>query len=508
MNVFVAQPAPDARVVSAPVAAVLSPSDAERTRLIFCLVAAVVMTTALLGLAPLVLRDPDSWWHIKVGLDLLANRTFPTVDTYSYTFAGHPWIAKEWLAQVLFALAYEAAGWNGVVLLTVATIAFTVFLMSWYLSASLKLILAVGLTFLLAFLVCPVYSARPHIFTLPIIIVWTAHLFRAARAEQAPPLRLLALLCLWANLHATFTLGFVIAAFAGLDVLARTGLTKPRLLASWVAFGLVCPVITLLNPYGVEAILATFTVAYGNEAVPLIAEWRPFDASKFAFEEAALLAALFGLMVSRLRIGWVKAIFVVFTLHLYLTHIRFTYLFFLLVPIVLAADVAEQYPSLSFGRWASQKRDGIEQFCANRFHALCGVIAASLVFALAALVTADDIAPDQKTSAKGALAFAQGHNLTGNVLNSYGFGGTLIFHGIKTFIDGRTDQLFLDGFSKKDDQMGESGGKPVLVEALDKYKVEWALLSVDDRRVPFFNELTGWSRAYADEYAVIYVRSE
>jgi len=480
--------------------------DAERTRLIFCLVAAAIMAAALFALAASMLKDPDSWWHIKVGLDLLESHTFPTVDIYSHTFAGHPWIAKEWLAQLVFALAYEAAGWNGVVFATVAAVSLTVFLIAWYLSASLKPIVAIGLTFLLAFLASPVFIARPHVFTLPIIVVWTACLFRAARTEQAPPFPLLALLCLWANLHATFTLGYVIAAFAGLDFLARTGLSKPRLLALWVAFGVLCPLVSLLNPYGVHAILATFTVAYGNEAVSQIVEWQPFNAAEDRFQEAALLAALFALLVSRLRIGWAAAAFLVFTLHLYLVHARFSYLFFLLVPIVLAPEVARQYPLISVRRWAAQKRDGLEQLFATQFRVVSGAIAVLLVVASAAFLAAPEIVPSQKTSAADALAFARSRNLTGNVLNSYGFGGTLIFHGFKTFIDGRTDQLFLDGFSSADDRMGESDGKPVLVESLEKYRIGWALLSAGDRRIPFFNELAGWNRLYADEYAVIYVR--
>ena len=96
------------------------------------------MAAVLAAFAGSILQDPDSWWQVKVGLDFLANRTFPTVDPYSYTFAGQPWIAKEWLGQVLLALAYRAGGWNGVVTLIIATISLTVFLMGWFLSAWLK----------------------------------------------------------------------------------------------------------------------------------------------------------------------------------------------------------------------------------------------------------------------------------------------------------------------------------------------------------------------------------
>ncbi|WP_214471580.1 hypothetical protein [Mesorhizobium sp. dw_380] len=479
-------------------------ADAQRIRLILCLLCACLVAYVLAAFAGETLQDPDSWWQVKVGLDFLENRTFPAVDPYSYTFAGQSWIAKEWLGQVFLALAYRAGGWNGVVTLIIASVGLTVFLMGWFLSAWLKPLLAIAVAFAAAFLIAPIYTARPHVFTLPIIVVWTATLFRAAQEEKAPPLWLLILVVLWANLHATFTLSFVIAAFAGLGLLARSGLSKPVLLAKWVAFGLLCPLVSLVHPYGVKAILATFTVAYGNEAVPLILEWRPFNAQEQLLQEAAMLLALFGLLVSRLRIGWGKALFIAFTLHVYLAHLRFVYLPFLLIPLVIAVEIAQQYPSLSATAWLVEKRDGLEKVFASRFYAICGAMAVLLVGAVLILGNAYQVAPSQKTSASGALAFARDHHLSGNVLNSYNFGGTLIFHDIKTYIDGRTDQLFLGGFTKTDEATGKSDGRPLLEAQLKKYTIGWALLTADDTRIPFFTEL-GWKRAYADDYAVIYL---
>jgi len=478
--------------------------EAQRSRLILCLLCACLVAYWLATSAGAMLQDPDSWWQVKVGLDFLENRTFPVVDPYSYTFAGQPWIAKEWLGQVFLALAYRAGGWNGVVTLIIATVSLTVFLMGWFLSAWLKPTLAIALAFAAALLIAPIYTARPHVFTLPIVVVWTAMLFRAAQDERAPPLWLLVLVVLWANLHATFTLSFVIAAFAGLDLLARSGLSKPALLAKWVAFGLLCPVVSLMHPYGVKAILATFTVAYGNEAVPLILEWRAFNAQEQIFQEAVMLLALFGLLVSRLRIGWAKAVFIVFALHVYLTHLRFVYLPFLLIPLVVAVEVARQYPSVSTTTWLAEKRDGLEKLFAGRFYAICGAMAFLLVGAVFVLGSAYQVAPSPKTAASGALVYARDHQLSGNVLNSYNFGGTLIFHGIKTYVDGRTDQLFLGGFTKAEDATGRSDGKPLLEAHLKKYAIGWALLTADDTRIPFFAEL-GWKRAYADDDAVIYL---
>ena len=194
------------------------------------------------------------------------------------------------------------------------------------------------------------------------------------------------------------------------------------LLGKWIAFGLLCPVVSLLNPYGIKAILATFTVAYGNEAVPFIIEWQPFDASQAASRRRSC-CSLFALLVARLRIGWAKALFVLFALHIYLTHLRFIYLFFLLVPLVIAHEIAEQYPSLSARRgspgratrWSSSSPAIFTRSAGDR--GVAGVRGGDLHDGLSGRT-------GPQGSAKDALAFAEKNHLSGNVFNSYDFGGS------------------------------------------------------------------------------------
>src|SRR5579863_10632637 len=50
--------------------------------------------------------DPDVWWHIRIGQDILRTHHWPTVDTYSFTAAGTPWIADGWLGEIVLALMY------------------------------------------------------------------------------------------------------------------------------------------------------------------------------------------------------------------------------------------------------------------------------------------------------------------------------------------------------------------------------------------------------------------
>lgn len=34
----------------------------------------------------------------------------PQTDPFSFTFAGHPWVPKDWITEILMALAYRLGG--------------------------------------------------------------------------------------------------------------------------------------------------------------------------------------------------------------------------------------------------------------------------------------------------------------------------------------------------------------------------------------------------------------
>src|SRR5580692_5523049 len=72
--------------------------------------------------------DPDLWWHIKVGQDIVTSHHWPTTDPFSYTVAGNPWMAYEWLGDVVIGTVARVGGllgldvflfvWASVVMLT------------------------------------------------------------------------------------------------------------------------------------------------------------------------------------------------------------------------------------------------------------------------------------------------------------------------------------------------------------------------------------------------------
>ena len=75
-----------------------------------------LLALALFTFSPLI-ADPDLWGHVRFGQDTLLTRDIIRTDTYSYLTSGQLWINHEWLTEVLYALAYNAAGPRGLIVL-------------------------------------------------------------------------------------------------------------------------------------------------------------------------------------------------------------------------------------------------------------------------------------------------------------------------------------------------------------------------------------------------------
>ena len=453
-----------------------------------------------------ILADPDTWWHVKVGSDIWHSWNFPTQDHFSYTFYGHPWIAKEWLGQIILYLGYAADGRNGVWLVGVASVCFLAISIYAAVSRHLAPIISAGATLSAVSLSSSYFLARPFLLALPIMVIWTYVLFERARLKRSPQFSLLLLLILWANLHAGFTMGFVVAFFAFLDFAERTRFKDRLGLVKWIIFGCLCPVVTLFHPYTYQATLMTFSMLSANEAVPLITEWKPFNAQTYVPEEIGIIVMIFALLVTGVRFTWSKSAFLMLVFHMFLVHGRFSTTLFPLIPVVAATDIATSFPLLSITAWRSQRRDAIEEFIARNFVPFCLVAmgaAVTIIIALSAFLHLKN----EKMHGLDAIAFAKNHRLTGHVMNEYAFGGPLIFNDIPTYIDGRSDQLFLDGFITADDKMQKLGGQQIFLDALRKYDIRWTIFRPTDPRVTMLDGMKDWKRAYTDEYAVIHVPS-
>jgi len=95
---------------------------------------------------------------------------------------------------------------------------------------------------------------------------------------------------------------------------------------------------------------------------------------------------------------------------------------------------------------------------------------------------------------------------SGRIYNDFAFGGYLIFRGVKTFIDGRTDQLFGDGFLSKTFESSNKSSNEFL-ELLDEYMISSALVTPGSGPALKLDRAPTWQRRYGDDIAVVYQRA-
>ncbi len=452
-----------------------------------------------------LLADPDSHWHIAVGTWILDHGTVPDVDIYSFTFAGQPWIAKEWLSQTLLAAAYNTGGWGGVMALCAAAVGVTFALLLRLLLRDLKPLPA--MLFVLATLVmmAPHFLARPHVLAFPFILLWVAGLVRAVEERRAPPSVLLLAMLLWANLHGGFTLGLMLAAAFALEAVVGAGDKAERrsLLVAWAKFGVASGLVACITPYGPESILVTLRIFGLGDALGMIAEWKSPDFQSQPMQELILLVALYLALSRGLRLPLLRLLIVIGLVHLYLRYARNAELLATLAPLAMAPLLARQWPSLrpdpesSGGRLAALARPAGAA-------AVAMALMLATVFASGMILFAD-AKPPASTMPSAALDYAREAGIKGHVLNHYNYGGYLIRAGVPTFIDGR-GELYGGDFIKRYAEAVNLRGEEPLEKMLDRYKIDWTMFPKDQPANKLLARLPGWHQAFSDDSTTIFVR--
>jgi hypothetical protein len=446
----------------------------------------------LLALGPRLLSDPDSYSHIAVGRWILAHGALPTSDPFSFSMHGEPWIAFEWLSEVIYAAVYALAGWNGVVALAAAMIALAIGLLMRFLLRELPAATALLIVIPVVVLLAPHMLARPHVLTLPVMVTWAAALVHCMDRRAAPPYWALPLLVLWANLHGSVILALGLIGPAVLEALLDEKRSEwPRVLLRWLPFAALAVVACCLTPYGPGPLLMPLTTLGLGHALNWIGEWRPQDFGHFGAFEFLLLASIFALSRG-VRLPVVRMLLVLGLMHFALAQVRNADLLAMLVPLYLAAPLARQ-----FGAGAEDDAAG----------SVRGVKLAALgvMVVTTGLALAHDVRPSRQNTPEAAVANA-GLAKAGPVLNDYSFGGYLIFAGIPTFIDGRSE-LYGGPFIERYNRDISLADLADFLKLLDQYKIEATLLEPNTPAVALLDRLPDWRRVYSDDVAVVHKRS-
>jgi hypothetical protein len=187
-------------------------------------------------------------------------------------------------------------------------------------------------------------------------------------------------------------------------------------------------------------------------------------------------------------------------LHLMLAHLRFAALFAISTPLLLAAPLAEQFAYLRPRTPAGVRYPRLAK--ASRL-ALYPVAALILTSAAAFCAYGPNVAPRANITPEAAVDFLVRERLADKIYNDYNFGGYLIFRGVPTFIDGRSDQLFVGGFLTElhgvlDRHPAEL---PIYLRTSD---ISVALVAPDGIEARELERSPRWERVYSDAVSAVF----
>lgn len=430
--------------------------------------------------------DPDTYWHIASGRWMLDHRSLLREDIFTSTIRGQPYSVGEWLGQVVIALAYQAASWQGIVVLRALLVACAAFFLT---RASRRL----GAPWPAAILVVlfalalskQAWGDRPQLFSIALFPLVLDLCLSARAGERRALWPLPGLMLLWTNLHGGYGLGLaVIGVFAVEAVLLRRTVARAFVLTLIVAF-----VATLIDP---GALGLGSAASHVLSPPRFIVEEMPPDVLKpagFVFA-AFVVAALAGALVSGGTL--LEALLLIPLLWLALSAQRHLHWFAFGAAPFIAMQAADLWRRLPYRRGRSYPLPAA---------ARAGLALALVVGALATTVSAPE-APDERAypvSARDAIRSG-----TGILLHEYDWGGWLIFHHPEraAFIDGR---LFPFIPTVLDDYVELTTLRPRWREVLERRGIREVLLRPDRPLVSALREL-GWRVRAEDPGSVLLAR--
>ena len=479
---------------------------------------AIVLLVVVLG--PRLLNvDGDLGRHLTIGEHILQTGRIPTADVFSHTMSGEELTPHEWLAQVAFALAYRILGLNGVVLLCAMLLGLTV---AWSYRSGVRRSRLGLATLILALVAASASSlhwlARPHLFTLLLVVAWTDGLERSALGDKLPWWRQPLIMLLWANLHGAFVFGFVVWLAYAADWARRRirgGSGEPddshgRRLGLVLVLSVAA---TFVNPVGAK-LWATSLGYVGNAyLVGHTAEYLSpnfHDVSTWPFLGMILLSPVVLALGRRqveprsilLLLGWTA---------LGLYSVRHVPVYAMLAVPILAESLAAALPGYAAGAsWLKRESRlrGLESGMRGRLWPVAAVLAAAGLLASGVRLTP---APEGNTFSSRvfpvqAVDWALANPPGRRVFNYFPWGGYLLFRGwpeLTVFIDGQTD-FYGEALTRQYESviMLEDGWEQVLA----RYDVDWVILPPELRLVRQLRRDPLWTETFADGTAVILER--
>lgn len=474
-----------------------------------------VFLTLSLQSGTILLNDADTGYHIRAGEYMLETFSVPHHDIFSFHSPPPAWTAHEWLSEVIMALLHRAFGLTGVVIFFIFLISITYSLLFRSMRAWRGNILAdILIVFLVIVSSALHWLARPHVFSLFLLVGWY-HLLDAFQKGSRNYLLLLPpLMLLWVNLHGGYIAGFLLLAifFAGNVIMVRFSASerKDQSIRNARALGyaiLACLLVSMINPYGYHILSFPFQLISKRYLMDNVNEFMSPD-----FHQAMPFKYLLFLTVAIFAVSLRKAdiieisLFLIFT-NMALVSARYIPIFCVVTAPILSRQAGfvldqakgERFPTLK------RKADGIAGIDASVNGYISAFIAVLLVAGSAAMGKTEFRFDETKKPVR-AVEFLKSEYIPGKMFNNDEFGDYLIYAAYpryRVFFDGRSDMYGEDRAREYRRVVTLGAGWE---EVIEKYDIGWVFFDADSILSRSLEEKRRWRLIYADGVANIFVK--
>lgn len=433
------------------------------------------------------LKDPDVFWHIRLGDELLSGVSiYDAGRDWSFAPVDYTWVSTQWIIEILFGVLNQIAGFDGLIAYRTVTTALTLITLGYAViqagrvwSALVSYVLAVFTLFAFA-------QERPQqvsFILLPLVGLWW---LRASREGTTPRWWVLFLIsAIWANCHGLWILLPAALALAAIGRVLDHGRHDRRVRPLLIATGasLLGGCVTPVGPLNLIAPIRFMSTT------DHISEWQPTD---FLYPAALGVTTVFIVFIA----AWARG---------RTTPPRSELLFVLamfaftasasrsLCPaaLVLAPVLAARLSSAFVRPRPRPVPDGLRSIAKPA----CAVVAAVGVVIAGFTVIASVPLPagTQPVGLVRAIAADPSYR---RVLNTYNSSGLVLWFArpevsrsfVQVGIDGRADRY---GAAYINEYIAMQLGKPGWNQTVDRLKPDVALLSTDEPLVALL-QYEGW----------------
>jgi hypothetical protein len=437
---------------------------------------------------------------------------------FSYLTPPLPWTAHEWLSEIIMAVVHRNFGMTGVVIFFAFLISFSFFLLFKIIRSNNSNIVTTIFIVLFAAAASQMHwLARPHIFSLILMIIWYYILDLYQYKDRNYLYLFPFIMIVWVNLHGGFMGGFMLIGiylfgnFIG--YLFSKGDEKEVHLKRFKILALTtiaCLAVSLVNPYGFHILLFPFKLTSAKYLMDNVSEFVSpnFHASYAKSFEFLLLFTITLLGRSKLRLNIIETVLLLLFTHMSLYSARYIPLFAIIAAPILARQLQtiEEQSSGKFAGFMRKRASNIAAIDASAtgyFWPLASVI---LVISLASIGTVE-FKFDEKIKPVAAVEFLKKEKISGHMFNNDEFGDYIIYSAYphyKVYIDGRLDMYGAKNVKEYRKITNFEQGWEII---LDKYNISWIIYDADSALSRFLFIHKDWKLIYADKVANIFVKN-